>query len=128
MIRHRVQSDKSTDWPRFTCNQPLLYPFLSIPCFVPPHPLPLHIPSSICRAPPTPSNILDPQAYIFISSKVLVCLQFLDSPSVSVADEACFLCLASLYLSGLFLYFLYGFLLFLVTPFDKVLDHVILMK
>lgn len=61
VIRCRAPSDKRVDQPHFTCNQPLLYPFLSVPpSFLPPPPSPANSLTSVHSSidPPSSSSTL----------------------------------------------------------------------
>ena len=82
-------------------------------------PLPLHIATSVCTLPPSPSNILDPQVCSLIHCKVLVCLQLLDSLSTSVTDQVCFWLLSLLMLTGQILWPSDFSLPFFILPTEK---------
>jgi len=90
LIRHRAWSDKHAERHHLTHDQPLLYPFLSSPLHSFLLPSPLHITSALGTVSLTASNTQDPQFCILISHKFAVCLQLLDSPSVTLTDLVCF--------------------------------------
>lgn len=75
LIRCRAQLDKSTDWPHFTHDWPLLHCLLSTRTrsfwLLPP----LHIASELGMLPPSHSNSQDTQVCILISCEVTVCLE-----------------------------------------------------
>lgn len=77
--------------------------------------------------PLTPSNTQDLQGCI-VNYKTLVCLQLLDSPSVTVADQDWFLSLSALCSPVRYGYFVSAFPLFLIFPFDKISDQITLQK
>lgn len=112
-------------WLHFTCNQPLLYPFLLVSPFIPLcFPFPWVFPQQHAYLHWSPPSI-------FIHPwvcKVLACLQLLDSPQTTVTGQVYFLSLSPLYLSVRFvpLHLLVSiFHLFLLSFFciEKVLDH-----
>ena len=92
VIRHRAQPRKCKDWPQFTW----LTPFLSGPTLSVPDSLPLHIASSAGIVPLTPFNTLHHQVCNLIGHKVLVHMQFPDSPLVKHDWSGLFLVFVSI--------------------------------
>lgn len=112
--RHGAGSVKRSDQPCFTPSWPLVYPFLAIPPFLLPAPLPPCAPSPVCSF-TNPPNIQDLRVHIRISHNVPDHLQYLDSPSASMIDEVCFPSLAPLCLPAGFLSL---YILFTASPFS----------
>lgn len=125
MIRLKAQADKCTNWPCFTCNQPLLYRFsvyllLSVLMATPSsvHPFVGLYSSTDSLTPPSPvsrislglqSYQLQHPGWSFLKEH----LQFLGSPSIGVINEvvSCyclhvcfvrFVCLCILFLASSF--------------------------
>lgn len=75
----------------------------------------------MCITPKTLYNTLDPQICIFIICKILPCLQFLDSPSITVADHVYCQLLSPLllFVSSMSLYVSFIIFLFLVISFRQ---------
>lgn len=90
--------------------------------------LPLHISPPPGIVPLTASNSQEPQGCIVVNCKTPVCLQLLDSPSVTVTDQVWFLSLSALCSPARFVYFVSAFPLFLIFPFDKVSDQIVVLE